>query len=145
MPTINRSALVPFSARQMYDLVNNVAAYPEFLPWCSGATVVESGADYKIAQVNIRKGPVRQHFTTRNTLQDGRQISMALVDGPFRSLDGQWQFSEIGDAGCRVSFNIDFNLSGLLLQKALGPVFNEICSRLVDAFVTRAHEQYRES
>ena len=143
MPTINRSALVPFSARQMYDLVNDVAAYPAFLPWCSGAAEIETGADYKIARVDIRKGPVRQQFTTRNTLQDARQISMALIEGPFRSLDGQWKFADIGDSGCRVSFDIEFNFAGLLLQKALGPVFNEICSRLVDAFVTRAHELYQ--
>lgn len=143
MPTINRSALVPFSARQMYDLVNDVAAYPEFLPWCGGAAVIESGEDYRIAQVQIRKGPVRQQFTTRNALQRDRQISMALVDGPFRSLDGKWQFSEIGDAGCRVSFDIEFSFAGRLLATALGPIFNEICSRLVDAFVTRAHQLYR--
>ena len=91
----------------------------------------------------MRKGPLRQHFTTRNVLDPNTRISMELVDGPFRNLDGQWKFAEIGDAGCRVSFNIEFNFSGMLLQKALGPLFNEICSRLVDAFVERAHELYQ--
>lgn len=142
MSTIQRSALVPHSAQQMYQLVNDIEAYPEFLPWCSGAQILEDGDAVRVARVDISKGPLVQHFTTRNELQEGQSIQLALVEGPFRQLQGQWEFSAIGDQGCRVSFEIEFSFKSALIEKTLGPVFNEICTRLVDAFVTRARQLY---
>ena len=142
MPTIQRSALVPHSAQKMFDLVNDVESYPQFLPWCSGAATLESSEQQYTARVDMKKGPLSQHFTTRNVLTPGTQINMALVDGPFKKLQGQWQFKDIGEHGCRVSFDIEFTFSGILLQKTLSPVFNEICGRMVDAFVGRANEVY---
>ncbi len=143
MPTIQRSALVPHSARQMFDLVNDVDSYPEFLPWCSGAATLESGESHRIARVQMKKGPLSQQFTTRNDLTSDTEIRMSLIEGPFRHLNGQWQFTSIGDQGCRVSFDVDFKFAGILLQKTLSPVFNEICVRMVDAFVERANHLYR--
>lgn len=143
MPTLERTALVTHSAQQMFDLVNDVDAYPEFLPWCSAAQTLERGEGYNVARVNMKKGPLTQHFTTRNQLTNGESIIMSLVDGPFKALNGEWTFKEIDDLGCKVSFSIDFAFSGMLLQKTLGPVFNEICGRLVDAFVARANDVYR--
>lgn len=142
MPTLQRSALVPHSAQNMFDLVNDVDSYPEFLPWCAEATTLESGADFKVARVKMKKGPLNQQFTTRNMLAVGETIKMSLVDGPFKKLEGQWRFSDIGDQGCRVTFEIDFHFAGMLLQRTLSPVFNEICSRMVDAFVKRANQQF---
>ena len=142
MPTIQRSALVPHSAQQMYQLVNDIEAYPEFLPWCSGAQILEDSESVRVARVDISKGPLEQHFTTRNELQNGQRIQLALVEGPFRQLQGHWEFSAIGDQGCRVSFEIEFSFKSTLMEKTLGPVFNEICTRLVDAFVTRAKQLY---
>jgi len=143
MPSINRSALVPFSAKMMFDLVNDVDSYPEFLPWCAAATTLESGDTHRIARVDMRKGPLSQYFTTRNELTADRAIHMSLIDGPFKQLDGRWEFSEIGDQGCRIRFDIDFAFENFLLQRTLSPVFSEICSRLVDAFVSRANHLYR--
>lgn len=142
MPSLQRSALVAHSAQNMFDLVNDVDAYPEFLPWCADARTLETGSDFKVARVKMKKGPLNQQFTTRNVLAEGETIKMSLVDGPFKRLEGQWQFSDIGDQGCRVTFEVDFHFAGILLQKTLSPVFNEICSRMVDAFVKRANQQY---
>ncbi len=142
MPTIERSALVPFTAQQMYQLVNDVESYPEFLPWCSGGTVLEDSAEVRVARVDISKGPIRQHFTTRNELKAGESISLSLVEGPFSHLDGLWQFTPIGDTGCRVTFSTQFSFGNFLIEKTVGPVFNEICIRLVDAFVARAKQVY---
>lgn len=142
MPTIQRSALVPHSAKKMFDLVNDVESYPEFLPWCSGASTLERGDQFAIARVDMSMGPLAKHFTTRNDLIDGESIKLSLVDGPFKKLHGQWQFKDIGEHGCRVSFDIEFAFSGILLEKTLSPIFNEICGRMVDAFVTRASQVY---
>ncbi len=142
MPTIQRSALVPFTAQQMYQLVNDVEAYPEFLPWCSDGAVLEDTESVRVARVDISKGPLKQHFTTRNELTADEQIKLSLVEGPFRQLQGRWQFDAIGDSGCRVTFDIEFSFGSLILEKTVGPVFKEICARLVDAFVTRARQQY---
>ena len=142
MPNLERTALVSHSAQQMFDLVNDVDAYPQFLPWCAGAQTLERGDSFNIARVDIKKGAFSQHFTTRNALRDGESITMSLVDGPFKQLHGQWKFEEIGELGCKVSFSIDFAFSGFLLQKTLSPIFNEICARMVDAFVQRAREVY---
>lgn len=126
----------------MYTLVNDVDAYPEFLPWCAGSQTLEQGSDFYVARVDIKKGPISQHFTTRNQLTDAQSIEMSLVDGPFKALNGRWDFKEIGDLGCRVSFTIDFAFSNFLLEKTLSPLFNEICARMVDAFVARAKQVY---
>ncbi len=142
MPTVERSALVPFTAQQMYQLVNDVESYPEFLPWCSGGTVIEDSETLRVARVDISKGPIRQHFTTRNELKDGEEIRLSLIEGPFSQLDGLWQFTQIGDSGCRVTFSTQFSFRNFLLEKTVGPVFNEICTRLVDAFVVRAKQVY---
>ncbi len=142
MPTIQRSALVPHSAQKMFDLVNDVDSYPDFLPWCNDAATLEKGDGYNIARVDIKKGPLSQHFTTRNDLTNGSEINMTLIEGPFKQLQGQWNFKDIGEHGCRVSFDIEFAFSGLILQKTLSPIFNEICARMVDAFVVRANQVY---
>lgn len=142
MPTVERSALVPFTAQQMYQLVNDVESYPEFLPWCSGGTVLEDSEFVRVARVDISKGPIKQHFTTRNDLKPGEEIQLTLVEGPFSQLQGGWLFTAIGDTGCRVTFETSFSFRNIVLEKTVGPVFNEICTRLVDAFVVRAKQVY---
>jgi len=142
MPNIERSALVPYSAQQMYQLVNDIEAYSEFLPWCSAARILEDSEVVRVARVDISKGPIKQFFVTRNTLVENEAIELSLVEGPFSALNGEWQFKDIGDAGCRVTFTIDFSFSNFLMQKTLGPLFDEICSRMVDAFVARARNVY---
>ena len=105
--------------------------------------MLEESETHRVARVDISKGPIKQHFTTRNDLKDGEEIKLSLLEGPFSELDGLWQFTPIGDSGCKVTFSTRFSFRSLLLEKTVGPVFNEICARLVDAFVGRAKQVYQ--
>ncbi|SEI47730.1 Ribosome association toxin PasT (RatA) of the RatAB toxin-antitoxin module [Allopseudospirillum japonicum] len=142
MSSVERSALVMHSAQQMFDLVNDCESYPKFLPWCSYARLVEHGEDYLVGELEISKGGVRQRFTTRNQLKAPEHIELSLVDGPFKYLRGQWHFTPLGEQACKVSLSMEFELSGRLLNLALGSVFNQIANTLVDAFCKRADQVY---
>lgn len=128
--------------QQMYDLVNDVEAYPQFLSWCSGVEIVKKSAHSQTASIAISVAGVNQRFTTRNTMRPGEQIDMALVDGPFSQLNGRWEFVALGDIGCKVLLNIEFDFSSRLVSKSLGPVFSGICGSLVDEFCQRADQLY---
>lgn len=143
MTTITRSALVMYTPDQMFDLVNDVEAYPSFLPWCRGSRVISKNEDVICAALDIAKGGIHHEFSTRNMLDHGNSIRIELIDGPFRHLEGHWQFKPIGDnQGCRVQLDMDFEFSTRLLDLALGPVFTQISGSLVDAFCKRAQEIY---
>ncbi|WP_040576995.1 type II toxin-antitoxin system RatA family toxin [Methylophaga lonarensis] len=143
MTTITRSSLVMYTPEQMFDLVNDVEAYPKFLPWCRGSEIISKNEDVICASLDIAKGGIHHVFSTRNSLDHGRSIRIELIDGPFRHLEGFWQFSPIGDGqGCRVQLDMDFEFSTRLLDLALGPVFTQISGSLVDAFCKRAREIY---
>ena len=139
---ISRSALVPFSGAQMYYLVADVPSYPQFLPWCRSAEVQHSDADSVQASLVIAKGPLQKRFTTRNRLFAERRIEIALVDGPFRHLNGCWSFEDLGEHGARVTLDMDFEIAGSLLRRTLQPIFSEIANTMVDAFCQRAREIY---
>ncbi len=143
MPHIHRHAIVPYSAAQMFALVDDVPAYPEFLPWCGSARELYRDEDEVEATVEIAKGSVRKTFTTRNRLQKDKMIEMRLVSGPFKHLEGFWRFEPLGEGqACKVSLDLDFEFANRLLSMAIGPVFNAIANSLVDAFVKRAREVY---
>lgn len=142
MKKISRSALQPYSAQQMYDLVNDVARYPEFLPWCSRAEVLRATAEKMTAAVHISKGPVKQHFVTCNQLAPGERIEMRLVEGPFRHLQGVWQFISLGEQACKIVFEVEYEVAGGLFGRMLAPVFEQIASTLVGAFIERARSEY---
>ncbi len=142
MKVVERSALVPYTAAQMFALVNDVARYPEFLPWCSGARVEDVAADERVASVSVSRGVLRTEFTTRNRLQPDAEILMNLVDGPFRSLTGRWRFDAIGDRGSRVSFRVEFEFKNPLTAAAFNSAFETLCGTIVDAFVQRARSIY---
>ncbi|RDK89996.1 type II toxin-antitoxin system RatA family toxin [Enterobacillus tribolii] len=142
MPQISRSALVPFSARQMYQLVNDVAAYPAFLPGCIGSRVLESGPESMTAAVAVSKAGISKTFTTRNTLTDNSSIRMQLVDGPFRKLMGGWQFTPLSDDACKVELHLDFEFTNKLVELAFGKIFKELAGSMVQAFTSRAREVY---
>ena len=127
---------------QMYDLVNDVEAYPQFLTWCSGVEVVEKSVFTQTATISISVAAVNQRFTTRNTMQPGEKIDMALVEGPFSYFTGCWKFVALGDIGCKVLLNIQFDFSNQLISKSLGPIFSGICGSLVEQFCNRANEVY---
>lgn len=141
MPIIERSALVPHPASDMFNLVVDVAAYPEFLPWCAGAAVQSQTELEQRASVSINAVFSQTEFQTRNQLVPDERISMALEDGPFKHLKGEWVFKALGDSGCKITLVVDFEFSNALLGKAISPVFTRVCDTLVDAFIKRANEQ----
>jgi len=140
MPTVNKSALVTASASEMFSLVNDVEAYPRFLPWCGAARVHHQDEHEMEATIEIRKGGLNQAFTTRNRLRPPENIHMELVDGPFRELRGDWRFEPLREDACRVSLQLVFSFSSSLVRVAVEPVFHQIANSLVDAFCQRARE-----
>jgi len=138
MRQVQRSALVPWPAADMFALVNDIEAYPQFLPWCRAAQVLARADDGITARLDIARGGLHKSFTTRNTLVPAERIHMTLVDGPFKTLDGEWRFTALGEAGCKVSLDVRFEFSSRMLDLMAGPVFEQICKTLLDAFVKRA-------
>lgn len=144
MAHIQRNALVPYTAAQMYRLVDAIPLYPQFLPWCRSAVEHERQVDQVRATIEIAKGAVNKRFTTLNRLQPDKIIEMRLVDGPFRHLHGFWRFAPLPApaTGCKVSLDLDFEFSSKLLGLAIGPVFNQVANTLVDSFIERAKNVY---
>jgi ribosome-associated toxin RatA of RatAB toxin-antitoxin module len=145
MKTVHKSVLIWYSPQEMYVLVNDVAKYPEFLPWCDHSRVVEESALGMTAEVGISFGGVRQTFTTRNVHTNGNNIAMQLVNGPFSKLDGEWNFHSLGDGtqrACKVELTLNYGFDNAALGKLVGPVFDKIAGSLVDAFVKRAQQVY---
>ena len=142
MTTVNRNALVLYSAEEMYSLVNNVEAYPRFLPWCREARILFRDVDEIRASMHFSKHGIDTSFTTRNRLQKNKMIEMRLIKGPFHHLQGFWRFEPMGETASKVSLDLEFELSSTLLSIAIGPVFTQIANALVDAFVKRAREVY---
>jgi ribosome-associated toxin RatA of RatAB toxin-antitoxin module len=141
---IEKSMLVEYPADRMLELVNDIDSYPEFLPWCAGAEVVRETEDTLRATLKIGYKGIRQQFSTRNHSEaphDGEpgSITMALVDGPFRTLHGKWRFKPLGDEACKIEFTLRYEFSNKLLEKVIGPAFNYIANSFVDAFVKRAN------
>ncbi len=142
MPVIKKSALLPYTAAQVYVLVEAVEDYPQFLPWCGAAHIIERGQDEVRASITIDHKGIRKAFTTQNRHQPGKLIEMRLVEGPFRLLEGFWRFEDLGSNGCKVSLDLEFEFSSKLIALAVGPVFNQIANTLVDAFCHRAKAVY---
>jgi ribosome-associated toxin RatA of RatAB toxin-antitoxin module len=144
VPSLTKSVLLPYAASEMFDLVERVEDYPEFLPWCP-STEVERIADGMIATIGIRFKGIGQSFTTRNRHDRPVSIDMELVDGPFRRLEGRWRFHELAPDACKVEFTLDYEIAGGLLGRALSPVFGQIASTFVDAFVKRAEALHKRA
>ncbi len=142
MPTIQKSALVNHSAREMYELVNDIESYPEFLPWCRATRVLERTEDTVKASIEIKHGAVEKWFTTINRIQPGKMIEMRLVEGPFRHLEGFWRFHELDENACKVTLDMEFEYASRMLGLVIGPVFGRIVNTLVDAFCQRADQVY---
>lgn len=142
MPNVTRSALVGFSAESMFDLINDVARYPEFIPGCAETTIIEQSDDSMRASILIAKAGIKQWFTTQNNLVRGQSIQMNLVDGPFSRLSGGWTITALNDKACKIELNLDFAFSSKLVEFAFGKVFNSIASNMVMAFTERAKQLY---
>ncbi|MEY5027815.1 MAG: Persistence and stress-resistance toxin PasT [Pseudomonadota bacterium] len=145
MKNIHKSVLIWFSPEEMFRLVTDVSAYPQFLPWCDHARVIETTEQGMTAEVGIKMAGIKQSFTTRNTHVPGREVQMTLVDGPFSNLSGGWTFSPVGDGSqraCKVELKLHYGFSSAALSAVVGPVFDKIASSLVDAFIQRAEQVY---
>jgi ribosome-associated toxin RatA of RatAB toxin-antitoxin module len=142
MPQVRRSALVSFSAKQMYDLVNDVDSYPEFLPGCSGSKVLEQSEGEMKASVDVSKAGISKTFTTINRLTTDAAILMELVDGPFKTLQGGWYFTMLDECACKVELKLDFEFSSKLIEVAFGRIFNELTNNMINAFTQRAKQVY---
>ncbi|WP_207064036.1 type II toxin-antitoxin system RatA family toxin [Motiliproteus sp. SC1-56] len=142
MTQVDRSALVLHSAQEMFNLVNDVPSYPRFLPWCSGAEILEHADGVMVARLDVAKAGFKYSFTTRNRLCSGSMIDMELVDGPFTALSGTWSFTPLSEEACKVGLSLNFEFSGKLTGLAMGKVFNQIAVAMVDAFCAQADERY---
>ena len=142
MQVVERSALVTYTPAQMFALVNDVARYPDFLPWCIAVKVEEVSATERIAALKIARGVLQTEFTTRNTLLADAEIHMQLMHGPFRDLTGLWRFQAIGARGSRVEFRVQFEFKNRLTAAAFDTVFETLCGSIVDAFAQRAQRVY---
>lgn len=145
MSHIKRSALVHYSPAEMYQLVNNVADYASFLPWCRSSEVKSESESEMIASVEIAKGVLNKTFTTQNRLQKDQRIDLQLVDGPFKKLSGYWQFDALKtESACRVNLELDFEFDNAMMSLAAKPIFTQIANSLVDSFCKRAVDVYGE-
>jgi ribosome-associated toxin RatA of RatAB toxin-antitoxin module len=140
--TVSRSSLVPYSAAQMFALVNDIEAYPQFLPWCRSARVHSRDEDEVRATLELARGAIQKSFTTCNRLQKDKMIEVRLVEGPFQRLEGFWRFDALREDASKVSLDLEFEFSSRLVGFALGPVFNQIANTLVDSFKVRAVQVY---
>lgn len=145
MPQIERSALVFYSTQQMFDLVNRVPDYPQFLPGCTAAHIVTQSEQEMVASLQVSKAGISHTFTTRNTLYPYQRIDMQLVDGPFKHLQGGWEFVPLNDHACKVVLKLEFEFSNKLVQFAFGKVFSELAASMVNAFTIRAKQVYGEA
>jgi ribosome-associated toxin RatA of RatAB toxin-antitoxin module len=140
--TISKSALVPYTPAEMFALVSDIAAYPDFLPWCSGARVLSSSEDEVRATLELSKKGVHKSFSTLNRHQHNKMIEMRLLEGPFRKLEGYWRFDPLGEQGCKVSLDLEFEFASRVLDLVVGPVFNQAANTLVESFQQRAVNVY---
>ena len=145
MKKISKSVLIWYSPEEMFALVTDVDRYPEFLPWCDRARVVEEDSAGMVAEIGIAFGGIRQSFVTRNNHESGRRVQMRLLKGPFSRLEGDWSFLPVGDGSqraCRVELKLNYGFDSVALAAVVGPVFGRIAGSLVDAFVKRAEQVY---
>jgi ribosome-associated toxin RatA of RatAB toxin-antitoxin module len=138
MREIQRSALVAHTAQQMFELINDIESYPQFVPWCSAARIVSRSAEDIVATLAIQRGALQTEFTTRNRLEPHHRVGLELVNGPFREFTGQWLLTPIGSQGCKVELMLRFAFRNPLKAMVLEPLFQSAANTLVDAFVARA-------
>jgi len=144
MRHVKRSALVPYTSREMFVIVDDVEAYPEFLGWCKSSFVHERTDEVVQATLELQKGAMSNKFTTRNERTEFDSIDISLVGGPFRHLKGGWTFTELGDDGCKVALNLDFEFESMLVDMMFGAFFEDTCNALVDGFTRRAVQIFGE-
>lgn len=144
MNTLKRNALVPYSARQMFELVNSIEDYPRFLPWCSSSKIISRTEDEVVASLEISWKGIHKSFTTRNQLHPYTQMEISLVNGPLQHLEGIWHFQALDEHASKILLDLEFEFTGNFIDRFFQPVFQHIANTLVDAFCKRAKELYGE-
>lgn len=142
MASISRNALVMFSVEQMYQLINDIAAYPQFIPDCGDSKIISEDQHEMVAGLLVAKGGLKKWFTTKNTLISNSEVKMTLVDGPFKTLTGSWQLTALSEEACKISLHLDYEFSSKVFDLAFGRVFNSLANNMVQAFTQRAKEVY---
>lgn len=142
MNSLKRSAIVPYSTRQMFELVNGIEEYPRFLPWCSKTEVTSRTQDEVIASLEIAWKGMHKSFSTRNKLVPYERMEMSLINGPLKHMEGIWCFQPLNEKACKVLLDLEFEFAGSFIDRLFEPVFNHIANSLVDAFCKRAVELY---
>ncbi|TWX66108.1 SRPBCC family protein [Colwellia sp. C1TZA3] len=142
MPNISRSALVMYSVEDMYYLINDVIAYPKFLPNCSDSKIIAQDEHNMTAAILVSKGGLKKWFTTQNVLISNQEVKLSLVDGPFKHLVGGWQLKALSDDACKIELTLDYEFSNKMFNLAFGRVFNNLANNMVQAFTQRAKEVY---
>lgn len=141
MPFIQHSLEVPYNVAEMYDLVNCIENYSEFLPWCTESKVISQDEDSIQASLTLTGGGLSKTFTTSNRLQKNKLIEISLINGPFKHLEGYWSFEPTAQ-GSKIHLNLEFEFSTRLLALAFSPIFEKVANTLVQAFSNRAHQVY---
>lgn len=142
MHVVSKSILVRYPAQFMFRLVEDIEAYPQFLPWCRSSRILRRQGDEVDAEIEIARGAFHKKFATRNRHMGHTEIRLKLLDGPFTHLQGAWTFQALHEEACKVSLNLEFEISGRLANLAFGAMFGQICNTLVGAFSQRAKEVY---
>ena len=142
MAVVHKTVFVTYSANQMFALVDQVEDYPLFLPWCGEVAVSQRTEDQLRATLSINYHGIKQTFTTQNKNTPPNKMEMSLVDGPFKHLQGSWQFIELREDACKIEFDLQYDFSSKLLEHLIGPVFSKIANSFVDSFCARAEVVY---
>lgn len=145
MPDIKKSTIVPYSAKQMFDLVNDIENYPAFIPACKSTEILSRNEDEIRATLHFSRGAISKSFTTLNRLQKDKMIEIRLLEGPFRHLEGLWRFETLVKNKCNVMLDLEFEFSNRLLSFAFEPIFMQVANMLVDAFKNRADTVYSKN
>ncbi len=144
MHNIHKSAIVLHPAQKMFQLVDSVENYPKFLPWCGSTQIIERDNDKTIASIEINYKGIRQIFTTENTKKQNQEMIIKLIDGPFKSLSGEWMFKNLDKDSCQIELKLKYEFSNIILEKLISPVFNMIANTFIDEFIKEANRNNNE-
>ena len=142
MPNVRKSIIVGFTCEQMYSLVSDVKSYPNFIKTCSSSRLDEIHDDGYTATLNFEYKGIKKSFSTRNTVKPYSEISMALVSGPFKDLNGLWKFIELGEQGCKIEFELTYVFSSVVVEKISAPLMKHISETMVNSFHEEAKRKY---
>ena len=144
MHNIHKSAIVLHSSKKMFQLVDSVENYPRFLPWCGSTQIIERDNGKTIASIEINYKGIRQKFTTENTKKQNKEMMIKLIDGPFKSLSGQWIFKNLDNDSCQIELQLEYQFSNIILEKLISPLFNMIANTFIDEFIKEANKSNNE-